>query len=176
MGKFIGGIVVGVLVTFIVWFGIFIYGQATRPLLNRIYVVENYETGSVTVCGGYSVPRVSIAPDGKPSFIARRDNKGHLFLEAQLTPDITIEHAWLERNRSILWNGMTIPDEAGQQWEHVGTESHHTAYREKYGEDIALAQCVWIGRMYTDGKDVFFEDVYNGEARSKWRKLSNLTK
>lgn len=168
MGKFVFGIVVGALMALV---GCFLYIQWPGALLDQIHVVENYETEKITVRGNFSTPRVSIAPDGKPSFTVRRSDKGYLSLEAHLTPDITIEHTWLIRNNRIAWNGTIIPDMAGQQWEHVGAESHHTANREKYGEDIALAQTFWIGRMYTDGKDIFFENIYQGVVRSTWRKL-----
>lgn len=172
MGKFIGGIAVGILTTLAGWFAIFLYGEVTRPFLDQIHAVKDYETGKVHLRGGFDTPRVHTSPDGKLSCTTRRNDKGDLDLEVWLTPDVTIEHACLNRNTEVPWNGMLILDKRGQRWEHVGKTSSHTEYRKKYGDEIALAQGYWIGRIRTDGKDVFFEDVYDGKIRSTWRKLS----
>lgn len=172
MGQFFVGIIIGILATLAGWGVIFIYKEETKPLTDRIHVVKNEETGKVTVRSGFRTPRVSIAPEGKMSCVIRHNDNGDLYLEVCLTPDVTIEHACLNRDAKLSWNGMTIPDEAGQQWEHVGGISHHTKYREKYGDTIALAQGYWSGRIRTDGKNIFFEDVYHDEVRSRWKKIA----
>lgn len=172
MGKLFVGILIGILATLAGWVVIFIYKEVTPPLFDKIHVVQNEETDKVIVRGGFRTPRVSIAPDGKMSCVIRRNDDGDLDLEVCLTPDVTIEPADLSRNTKLSWDGTVIPDEAGQRWEHVGGVSHHTKYREKYGDTIALAQMYWIGRIRTDGKNIFFEEVYQDEVRSKWKKIA----
>lgn len=175
MGQFFVGILVIILGILAGLGVIFIYKEETKPLTDQIHVVKNEETGKGTVRGGFRTPRVNIAPDGKMSCVIRHNGNGDLDLEVCLTPDITVEHTCLNRDTKLSWNGIIIPDEAGQQWEHVGGISHHTKYREKYGDTIALAQEHWSGRIRTDGKNIFFEDVYRDEVRSRWKKVATTT-